>query len=196
MVPAVTQSHAAPPADPVQAALDDPDVRSGLLDHARAILGRWLASRPAAVREEAVADAVQETQLRALQKRQEYDSSLGRIQAWLHGIVDKVLLEIARSLCRQPAQALADSAAWERLAADLAPHAAEAVPDRLTAAEYLTRLPTEYRQMLQLRFYEDLSYEEIAARLGISPVNARVRLCRALSAAKALAGVSPGEERP
>ncbi|HYT95056.1 MAG TPA: sigma-70 family RNA polymerase sigma factor [Gemmataceae bacterium] len=196
MIPAVTQSHAAAPADPVQAALDDPEVRSGLLDHARAILTRWLGNRPAAVREEAAAEAVQETQLRALQKRPEYDPAVGRIRGWLHGIMNKVLFEIARSLCRQPAQALADSAAWEQLAADLTPQAAEAVPDRLAAAEYLDRLPAEYRQMLQLRFYDGLSHEEIAVRLGISPGNARVRLCRALSAAKALAGVNPREERP
>jgi RNA polymerase sigma-70 factor (ECF subfamily) len=180
----------------VQAALDDPDVRSGLLDHARAILGRWLADRLAAVRAEAAAEAVQETQLRALQKRHEYDPAVGRVRGWLHGIMNKVLSETARSLCRQPAQALEDSAGWEQLAADLTPQAAEAVPDRLTAADYLARLPAEHRHMLQLRFYDGLSHEEIAARLGISPGNARVRLCRALTAAKALAGVSPGEERP
>jgi RNA polymerase sigma factor (sigma-70 family) len=196
MTPAVTQSHAAAPAGPVQAALDDPNVRSGLLDHARAILGRWLADRPAAVRAEAAAEAVQETHLRALQKRHEYDQAVGRARAWLHGIMNKVLSETARSLCRLPAQALPNPAAWEQLAADLTPQAAEAVPDRLTAADYLARLPADYRQLLQLRFYDDLSHDEIAARLGISPGNARVRLCRALAAAKALAGVSPGEERP
>jgi len=196
MTPVVPQSHAAPPADPVQAALDDPDVRAGLLDHARVLLTRWLASRPAAVRAEATADAVQEMQLRALQKRCEYDPAIGRVQAWLHGIMTKVLYETARSMGRQPVQALEDSAAWEQLAADLAPPIAEAVPNRLAAAEYLARLPAEQRQILHLRYYEDLSHEEIAARLGISPGNARVRLCRALAAAKALAGVSPGEERP
>jgi DNA-directed RNA polymerase specialized sigma24 family protein len=80
MIPAVTQAHAAPPADSVQAALDDPDVRSGLLDHAWAVLGRWLADRPAAVRAEAAAEAVQETQLRALQKRHEYDPAVAQVR--------------------------------------------------------------------------------------------------------------------
>ena len=120
MTPAVTQSHAAAPADPVQAALDDPHVRSGLLDHARAMLARWLANRPGAVRAEAAADAVQETQLRALQKRCEFDPSVRPVRAWLHGIMANVLCEIARAMGRQPAQALDDLAAWEQLAADLA----------------------------------------------------------------------------
>jgi RNA polymerase sigma-70 factor (ECF subfamily) len=196
MTSAVTPPHAAPPADPVPTALEDADVRAGLLGHARAVIGRWLADRPAAVRAEAAAEAVQETQLRALQKRLEYSPGVGSVRAWLHGIMDNVLLETARSLGRQPAQPPERAGAWERLAADLTPDAAEAVPDRLAIADYLARLPAEHRQMLQLRFYGGLSHEEIAIRLGISPGNARVRLCRALAAAKALAGVSLGEERP
>jgi RNA polymerase sigma-70 factor (ECF subfamily) len=196
MTPALRQSHVGSPADPVQAALDDPDVRRGLLDHARALLARWLASRPVAVREEAALEAVQDSGLRALQKRHEYDSTIGPIRGWLHGIMAKVLFEIARSLGRQPAQSPEDSAAWERLAADLRPQAVEAVPDRLAVSEYLARLPVEHRRILELRFLDGLSHNEIATRLGISPVNARVRLSRALAAAKVRAGVSPEEERP
>jgi DNA-directed RNA polymerase specialized sigma24 family protein len=96
-------------------------------------------------RSEAVAEAVQAPQLRALQKRGEYDPAGGTVRAWLHGIVTNVLSKTARSLHRLPAQALADPAAWEQLAIDLAPQAAEAVANRLTAAEYMNRLPAEHR---------------------------------------------------
>lgn len=196
MTLAAIQPAAAPPDDLVRAALDEPDVRSGLLDHARAILARRLADRPATVRSEATADAVQETKTRAWQKRHEYDPASGTVWAWLHGIMNNVLFETIRSLRELPAQAPADPAAWERLATDLAPHAANAVLDRLAAADYLSRLPADQQQMLRLRFYEDLSHREIAARLGISEANARVRLCRALAAAKAIAGTGPEEDRP
>jgi len=194
MSPAATQP-AAPPEDPVRAALDDLEVRTGLLDHARAILGRWLADRPATVRSEAAAEAVQEALLRALQKTHEYAPAVGTVRGWLHGILNNVLRETARSLRRLPAQGLEDSAAWERLAPDLAPQATEGVLDRLTAADYLSRLPAEHRQVLMLRFYENLSGDKMAARLGTSPANARVRLCRALAAVKAIAGADEGEER-
>jgi RNA polymerase sigma-70 factor, ECF subfamily len=190
MTPASTQP-AAPPEDPVRAALDDAEVRNGLLDHARAILGRWLADRPATARSE----AVQETLLRALQKGHEYAPAVGTVRGWLHGVLNNVLRETARSLRRLPAQGPADSAAWERLAPDLAPQAAEGVLDRLAAADYLAQLPAEHRQVLQLRFYENLRSDEIAARLGISPANARVRLCRALAAVRAIAGADEGEDR-
>jgi RNA polymerase sigma-70 factor (ECF subfamily) len=194
MTAGATQPHVAVPADPVQAALDDPDVRSGLLVHARATLGQWLSHRPAAVRAEAAADAVQDAQLRALQKRHDYDPAVGSVRGWLHGIMNNVLSETARSLGRQPAQAPEDSAAWEQHAADRGPPS-EGDQDRLAATEYLARLPAEQQQIVRLRYYDGLSHDEIATRLGISPVNARVRLCRALSVLKALAGVRPGEER-
>lgn len=195
MILAATPLAAPPPNDPVKAALDDSEVRTGLLDHARAVLGRRLAGRPAAIRSDASAEAVQETQLRALQKRHEYNPAVGAVRGWLHGILNKVLSETIRSICVLPAQAAADHAAWERLGTDLRPGAAQSVPNWLAGDDYLMRLPAKHRQILQLRYYEDLSHREIGARLGISPNAARVRLCRALAAVKIIAGVGAGEDR-
>jgi RNA polymerase sigma-70 factor (ECF subfamily) len=194
MTPAVTPTPAAPPADPVQTALSDAAVQQGLRRHAHVILGRWLADRPASVRSEAVADAVQETQLRALQKRTTYDPAHS-VRAWLHGIMTNVLRETARSNHKLPAQEAADPAVWEQLAVDVASLSTEAEADRLTITEILSRLPAEQQQMVRLRFYDRLSHEEIAARLGITAGNARVRLYRAIAAAQAIAGVGPKEER-
>jgi RNA polymerase sigma-70 factor (ECF subfamily) len=194
MTPAVTTVQDAPPDDPVRAALSDPDVRNGLLEHAAAVLGRWLADRPNAFRAEAAAEAVQETQLRALQRRHEYDPAIGPVRNWLHGILSRVMCETARSLGRLPVQPR-DPSAWERLAVDLATPD-DAVADRLAAADYLSRLPSEQRELLRLRYYANLDHREIARRLGISAANARVRLCRALAAARVIAGASPEEAQP
>ena len=115
---------------------------------------------------------------------------------WLHGIMNFVLIETIRSLRRSPAQESADPAAWEQLEADLDSDAAKTVPTRLDVASYLAKLPSEHREVLHLRFNEGLTHDEIAVRLGISIGNARVRLCRALVAAKLIAGVEPREDRP
>jgi RNA polymerase sigma-70 factor, ECF subfamily len=195
MNPAATQPAAAPPDDPVRAALDDTALRDELLNHALAILGRRLADRPAADRIDKAKEAFQETYVRALQKRHDYNSTRP-VRPWLHGIMTNVLSETTRSLRRFPAQESADAAAWERLADDLAPDAADVVPNRLAVAAYLAKLPPEHREVLQLRFYDGLSHDEIAVRLCISPGNARVRLCRALNAAKAIAGAAPREDQP
>jgi RNA polymerase sigma factor (sigma-70 family) len=171
-------------------------VRNGLLGHALATIGRWLSDRPAAVRSEAAAEAVQETQLRALQKHAEYVATDGSVRAWLHGIMSKVLSETARSMRRLPAQEFADQRSWEQLARDLTPPAETAVSNRLAAEDYLAQLPAEQQNLLQMRYYEGLNCDAIAARLEISEGNARVRLCRALAAIKVIAGTAPGEDRP
>ena len=90
MTPAVTLPPDAPPGDPVREALTDAVVRNELLHHAEAILARRLVGRPAAVRSEAAIDAVQETQLRAMQKGNTYDAAAGSVRAWLHGIMGQV----------------------------------------------------------------------------------------------------------
>jgi RNA polymerase sigma-70 factor (ECF subfamily) len=192
---AVTQSAAAPPDDPVRRALDDPAVQQDLLNHALAILGRRLADRPAADRIDRAKEAFQEMIARALQKRQDYDSSRP-VRPWLHGIMAHVLSETTRSLRRSPAQESADTEEWERLAIDLASDAADVVPNQLDMASYLAKLPPEHEEILQLRFYDGLSHSEIAVRLGISCGYARVRLCRALNALKKIAGATPEEDRP
>jgi RNA polymerase sigma-70 factor, ECF subfamily len=195
MNPAITQPVAAPPDDPVRSALDDTAVRDGILNHALAILGRRLANRPMTDRIDKAKDAVQETYVRALQKRHDYNPTRP-VRPWLHGIMTNVMSETSRSLRHSPAQESADAAEWERLAVDLTTDAADVVPDRLAVVGYLAKLPPEHREVLHLRFYDGLSHDEIAARLGISEGCARVRLCRALNAAKAIAGVAPREDRP
>jgi RNA polymerase sigma factor (sigma-70 family) len=196
MDPAVKQSPAAPPDDPVRQALEeDAALREDLLKQALAILGRRLADRPAADRIDKAKEAFQETCMRALRKRHDYDPARP-VRPWLHGIMNRVLSETTRSLRRSPAQESADGAAWDQLAVDFGPGAADVVADRLTVASYLAKLAPEHREVLQFRFYEGWNHEQIAARLGISPANARVRLCRALNAAKDIAGVGPQEDRP
>jgi RNA polymerase sigma-70 factor (ECF subfamily) len=185
----------APPTDPVRTALDDPTLRDGLLEHALAILGKQLRYRPATVRSDAAMVAFQETCVRALEKRQDYVVTLP-IRPWLHGIMNLVLCETIRKVRGLPAQEPDDSAAWEALSIDLTPDVAETVPNRLAANDYLTKLRVEDRRVLELRFYDGLSHEEIASRLGISAGCARVRLCRALIALKAVAGGSLKEDTP
>jgi RNA polymerase sigma factor (sigma-70 family) len=195
MTPPVTKPPAVPLVEPVRLALDDPEVRGDLLHHALSVLARWLGDRPAAARFDAATEAVQETQLRSLQKCNDYDSSLS-VRAWLHGIMNNVLFETVRTIRRLPAQELEDSAAWEQLTANCTQHRDDAAFGQLDVADCLAKLPSEHLEIIQLRFKVGLKHSEIAARLGISTANARVRLCRAISAAQAIAGADPREDRP
>ena len=139
--------------------------------------------------------AFQETCARALEKRHDYVPP-SPVRPWLHGIMNLVLCETIRKVRGLPAQEPDDPAAWEELAVDLTPDAAETVPNRLAADDYLAKLQLDDRQVLALRFFDGLSHDEIASRLGISTGYARVRLCRALIALKAVAGDSLQEDTP
>jgi len=95
MTPVVTAKSDAPPGDPIRAALDDPRVRTGLVNHAHAIIGRWQHRRPTGERQTMAEEALQETITRALQRPDKFDHDTGTVAAWLHGILSNVLRETA-----------------------------------------------------------------------------------------------------
>lgn len=189
----MTQAGTQPPLtapldDPVRAALDDCDLRAGLDCHARARLGQLLSDRPLAVRREQAEDAVQEVCRRALEVRERFDSATGTVAAWLHGMLERVLHERCRAVRKQPLQPTAEPDAWGALAARMS---APSGSEELT--RLLALLPEEPRRIVTLHHLDGLSHDEIAARLGISPSNSRVRLARAMNALRTL-GEQVGEQ--
>jgi RNA polymerase sigma factor (sigma-70 family) len=191
MTPAATAIPDAPPSDPIRATLEDAAVRDRLLAHARAILGKGRPGSAVTTRETMAEDAVQETCKRSLQLGDHFDASRANIGAWLHGILNNVLREMVRRSGPPPTRSPDTATALEVLASpDAGP--AEEVANRLDAASYLMRLSVEHRTILSLRA-EGLSHEEIAARLQISVGASRVRLTRAIRAAKDVVGPSQEE---
>ncbi|MDB5311568.1 MAG: polymerase subunit sigma-70 [Gemmataceae bacterium] len=177
---------AAPPEDPVRAALDDPVVRVKLLAHARAVFRGQNADAE---------DAVQEVLTRALARRHTFDPATGSAGGWLFGFAANVFQEMFRAERRRSAQQPADQAAWEMAA--VAPTAPEAdiADERLRAEHHLSRLSTDDRDIVRLRFFDGLSLPDIATQLGISYVAARMRFSRAIRRLQDLAGVGPKEDR-
>jgi RNA polymerase sigma factor (sigma-70 family) len=192
MTPAPPKPTAAPPDDPVGGAGADPALRNELVAHALSILDKWLADKPRAVRRQEADDVVHQAMEKALERRATYDPALGTVAAWVHGFVVNVAYSHARAVRRG---ATADPAAWDRLAADLAPPA-DAADARLDLPVYLDRLTPDQRAILDFRYRDGLDGDALAARLGISSGAARVRLCRALDAARIVAGATPAEDRP
>ncbi len=64
----------------------------------------------------------------------------------------------------------------------------DVVDDRELVREALGRLPERQRQVLVLRYFEDLSEAEIAARLGCAPGTVKSSAARALKALRAALG--------
>ena len=115
----------------------------------------WLASR---VRDDRQAEeAAQESFVRAftsLKKLRKPES----FYSWLLGIASRVAKEQFRSLERSRRE----SEAAETMTADASAH-----DEDYPLEEAIAALPESHRQMILLRYYEGLSCQEVAVRLGL-----------------------------
>ena len=153
-------------------------------------LARWLLRHP-----QDAEDAVQEAVLKAFNGFHGFQG--GNAQGWLLAIVrNTCLTTIERRRSSAKVIVLADNVAghqdrWRDTAADPAPLADAAMiteEERRKVHATIAALPTQFREVLVLREYNDLSYREIADIVG-APVGtvmsrlsrARERLAAALS---------------
>jgi len=135
-------------------------------------------------------DLTQEVFVRVFRSLADYTP--GTFEGWLHRITTNLFLDQVRRKARIRFEALPDDA--DRVAGK-DPTPAQLVDDRLFDADVqaaLDALPPEFRSAVVLCDIEGLSYEEIAATLGIKlgTVRSRIHRGRALLR-KALADRAP-----
>lgn len=126
-----------------------------------------VASRMLGDREDA-RDATQNAFLKAYERLGSYDPSF-RFFSWIYRILMNECLNVIRA--RRPGDAI------------LAPPAQPGPLDRLEAVERRQRvrralrgLPDDYRDVLVLRHFAELSYDDIAATLGLEAKTVKSRL--------------------
>lgn len=146
--------------------------------------------------DEAACEATQDVFVRAWRYRASCDPA--RVRSWLLGIAANRCRDALRARGHEPA-ALDDPAALPgRDDGGLSGLARRWVRDEVARA--IDALPPEHREVVALRYLSELSYEEVAAHLGLSVGAARMRALRAREAlARALArlvgsGSDVGEE--
>ena len=166
----IPTATAAPPTDPVRAALEDADNRAKWIAHARATLGFHRGEAE---------DAVQEASRRVWLRRETFDPTAGSVYGWVFGYVKKVCLEVSRAAGKPPPPPSAPPT----------PAASRMALEEVRAAvdQFLARLPADQRTAVELRRLHELDYPEIAARMSTSVVNARQLVSRGLLRLQALA---------
>ena len=140
--------------------------------------------------EEDARDAVQEAMLSAFKSVGRFEGS-AQIGTWLHRIVVNAALMRLRARKRRPEAAIEDLLP----AFQTDGHRIMAVPDDPYPDEVLERaqllallrqcaaeLPEAYRQVYLLRDVEELSSEEVALAMGLTPNAVKIRLHRARQA--------------
>jgi RNA polymerase sigma-70 factor (ECF subfamily) len=133
-------------------------------------------------------DLFQETWLRVLERGRQYDGK-SPFQTWLFAIARHLLIDTLRRKSPASLDALLDpeegAGFFEPPATD--PSAYELLAGREQAAYVaaaVAGVPAVYREVLMLRFQEDLRLEEIAAVVGVPLGTVKSRLYRGLSALK------------
>jgi RNA polymerase sigma-70 factor (sigma-E family) len=130
-------------------------------------------------------DITQEVLARA-QPRWSRIAGLGQPEAYVKRMVVNEFL----SWRRRRAARLQTHASIEHLAGST-PDPSTAWDERDAALRLIATLPAQQRAAIALRFYEDLSYEEIADLLGCRPGTARAHVSRALSTLRAQLPATP-----
>jgi RNA polymerase sigma-70 factor (ECF subfamily) len=165
----------------------DPDLLDHLIEQYQFRLFRYLVHLTGS--HERAEDFFQETWLRVLERGHQYDGKW-KFEAWLFAIARNLVLDWHRRKKPQSLEALSgpdeDAAPF-----DVADEKAESPLEQVLHAEIRTgvqislqRVPAIYREVLVLRFQEEMQLEEIAGVTGAPISTVKSRLYRGLEALK------------
>jgi RNA polymerase sigma-70 factor (ECF subfamily) len=154
------------------------------------LVRRWsarvLAVCHAKIRSAHIAEEVaQEALLRGLRSLGTLDDP-AKFGPWLCSIASRVALDwIKSSQSRQvslDAIASGGAASWVVQDGDAPDEAAARADEERRLLDEVALLPEPYREVIQIYYYDDVTYEEVASFLGVSAatVNARLTKARAL----------------
>jgi len=161
----------------------DPDVLDALIEQYQHRLLRYLAHMTG--NQATAEDLFQETWIRVLEKGHQYDGK-SKFSTWLMTIAHNVAIDHLRK--RTPASLdemrdTEDAAPFEPPAKGPSPfEQAAASEDRRRIQAALEQIPAIFREVLVLRFQEQMKLEEIARLVGIPLATVKTRLYRGVLA--------------
>jgi RNA polymerase sigma-70 factor, ECF subfamily len=175
----------------------DPELLDQLIEQHQHRLFRYLVHLTGS--RERAEDFFQETWIRVLERGHQYDGK-HKFEAWLLTIARHLVIDWQRSKKMQSLDDLLDpeegkGVPQEFPAKEPSPlHQVLSAEERSGMQESLARVPAVYREVLLLRFQEELRLEEIAGVLSAPLSTVKSRLYRGLEALKGaiLAGSAGG----
>ncbi len=166
----------------------DPDVLDRLIEQYQQRLYRYLLflTGDPALSE----DLFQETWVRVLERGHQYNAK-SKFESWLFAIARNLVIDVSRRKKFRSLEELADPESNQPYEPpdDRAVSALEVLVTRENEQSVqlsLLRVPAYYREVLLLRFHEELGLEEIANVLSVPLSTAKSRLYRGLDALKAV----------
>jgi RNA polymerase sigma-70 factor (ECF subfamily) len=148
----------------------DPELLDQLIEQYQYRLFRYLLYLTG--NRETAEDLFQETWVRVLDRGGQYDGK-SKFETWLFAIARHLAIDLQRRKKPEPLDSLEEP--------QLVSHDRSAL-DHAALEQSLERLPAVYREVLVLRFQEELTLEEIAAVVGSPLSTVKARLYRGLEA--------------
>ncbi|HTU19345.1 MAG TPA: sigma-70 family RNA polymerase sigma factor [Gemmataceae bacterium] len=179
---------------PVAVALKDAAVQLRLANAARALLGKRAAELSSTQRTAEAEVIVQEAAARAWKHKDRFDASRDVVK-WLIGYIVNVAREFAKKRGRDASSLPEDGPGLEALAVDPSRPVDDAVTDTLLARHLLDQLPPTDRQIVEMKYWDEMTCAEIGQRLDMQENAVRIRLYRAIQKLKQMCGVT-GEGQP
>jgi RNA polymerase sigma-70 factor (ECF subfamily) len=162
----------------------DPDWLDRLIEQYQFHLFRYLVYITGS--KERAEDFFQETWIRVLERGHQYDGK-SKFEAWLFAIARHLVIDWQRSKKAQSLETLTDPEREHplQLADEHDPSPLQQIlsqESEETVHASLERIPAIYREVLVLRFHEELQLEEMAGVLSIPVSTVKSRLYRGLDA--------------
>ncbi|WP_434994738.1 RNA polymerase sigma factor [Arthrobacter sp. Ld5] len=113
----------------------------------------------------AAADVTQDVFVRAWRSRDRFDPESGVVPAWIMGICRNVILDSLSARSRQ--EHLVARAGFAPEPGGGSDHGVDSITDRVVLGSELERLGEPQGSILKLAFYEDLTHQQISARMDL-----------------------------
>ena len=163
----------------------DPELLDRLIEQYQYRLFRYLVYLTSS--RERAEDFFQETWIRVLERGHQYDGK-SKFEAWLFAIARHLVIDWQRSKKMQSLDEMIDpeeGTPKEFPTADASPlQQVMAKQTKVGVHESLEKIPPAYREVLLLRFQEEMQLEEIAGVLGTPLSTVKSRLYRGLESLK------------
>ncbi len=171
----------------------DPDLLDRLIEQYQYRLFRYLVYVTGD--KERAEDFFQETWIRVLERGHQYDGK-SKFEAWLFAIARHLVIDWQRQKKIESLDALTDPQQEHPLQvadeSDPSPlHSVLSQESQKTVQTSLQKIPAMYREVLVLRFQEDLQIHEMAGVLSIPISTVKSRLYRGLEALRAALPTRP-----
>lgn len=126
-------------------------------------------------------DIVSQIFLKVVEQIHKFNPEVGNFKAWIYTIATNTLIDHFRRIAHSKSNPIEKAEKIPDPAKNPNEYAKEEA-NRELVLSVINQLPKQYQKILLLRYFSDLSIEEIAEALKINPNNTSVKIHRALKA--------------